>query len=102
MRAVGLSDLDLAARVLLMQPQERWRAVVRHMLEAAHTADVWRKRTGRRHPEGGTGSLFVQASLMPRSRAGRSDPRYISALLSVLEGLADWRARGERGDEQCP
>ena len=93
MRQVGLSDLDMAARVLLTRPRGDWRAVVAGLIEQAHTADIWRKRTGRAHPNGGTGSLYAQAALWPRGASSVCDPPYCAALSAVLDGLAAWRAR---------
>jgi hypothetical protein len=96
MRSVGLSDLDLAARALLALPQDTWVAVAGQLIEAAHTADLWRKRHGRAHPNGGTGSLYAQASLRTRVASPPSSARYCAALLAVLQALEMWRRRGHR------
>lgn len=93
MRSVGLSDLDLAARTLLAAPQEDWGVRARDMIERAHAADLWRKRYGRAHPDGGTGSLYAQASLHPRAASSMCSPRYCAALQVVLRALAEWRHR---------
>jgi hypothetical protein len=96
MRSVGLSDLDLAARALLGLPQETWAAAAGQMIEAAHTADLWRKRHRRAHPSGGTGSLYAQASLCPRVATSPPSARYCAALLAVLQALELWRNRAHR------
>ncbi|MFB1024943.1 MAG: hypothetical protein QMC33_06310 [Octadecabacter sp.] len=96
MRSVGLSDLDLAARALLAVPQETWITAAGHLIEAAHAADLWRKRHGRAHPSGETGSLYAQASLCPRVATSPSSARYCAALLAVLQALELWRNRAHR------
>ena len=93
MRAVGLSDLDVAARALLGQPQGDWPKVAAQLIVDAHTADVWRKRYGVAHPNGGTGSLYAQASLLPCARSTQCGEQYCAALAQVLAALAQWRAR---------
>lgn len=96
MRSVGQSDLDLAARALLALPQDTWAVAAGQLIEAAHTADLWRKCYGRSHPGGGTGSLYAQASLLPLDGLPHSSARYCSALLAVLQALEIWRRRGHR------
>jgi hypothetical protein len=96
MRSVGLSDLDLAARALLVVPQETWITAAGQLIEAAHTADLWRKRRGRAHPSGGTGSLYAQASLCTRVATSPPSARYCAALLAVLQALELWRNRAHR------
>lgn len=93
MRRVGLSDLDAAARALMTKPQSDWPRMARGMIEAAHMADLFRKRTGWPHPSGGTGSLFVQATLAGQSNVAFADPAYVLAMETVLHALKDWRAR---------
>lgn len=99
MRKVGLSDLDMAVRALLVMPSATWPVSARALIERAHAADVWRKRTGSAHPGGGTGSLYAQAALGICATSSECSPRYCAALLVVLEALADWRKRdsAERG-----
>ena len=93
MRRVGLSDLDAAARALMTKPQPDWPQLARGMIEAAHLADLFRKRTGWPHPDGGTGSLFVQAALIGQRNVAFADPGYVLAMQTVLRALTDWRAR---------
>ena len=93
MRSVGLTDLDLATRALLAAPRGTWAATAAKLIEDAHTADLWRKRQGRAHPNGGTGSLYAQASLYPRAVTSRSTARYCAALSTLLQALEAWRNR---------
>lgn len=93
MRAVGLSDLDAAVRALLALPRDDWPTAAQRMIDAAHTADLWRKRSKRAHPDGGTGSLYAQACLSPRAASSRCGPAYCAALAVLLQALDTWRDR---------
>jgi len=95
MRAVGLSDLDVAARALLAQPPCDRAGFATRLIAQAHTADLWRKRFGVACPNGGTGSLYAQACLWPRVPSSKCSASYCSALAEVLDALAAWRARGD-------
>lgn len=96
MRAVGLSDLDVATRALLSLPKDKWANVAADMIEGAHAADLWRKRYGVAHPGGGTGSLYAQATLRPRAATSQCSARYCAALAVVLAALETWRSRCNR------
>lgn len=96
MRRVGLSDLDAAARALMLRPPPEWPQTARALINSAHLADLFRKRMGRAHPDGGTGSLFVQAQLLGRCEANFAGPDYARAMETVLGALTDWRARMDR------
>lgn len=93
MRAVGLSDLDVAARAVLAQPQHDWGHFAARLIEQAHAADIWRKRYGVVHPSGGTGSLYAQACLWPRAPSSQCSVAYCAALSIVLTALDAWRGR---------
>lgn len=94
MRAVGLSDLDLAVRAVMMHPPCDWADQAAGLIEQAHAADMWRKRTGTAHPSGGTGSLYAQAALCrPKLASLRCDQTYCDALSEVLAALKAWRSR---------
>lgn len=97
MRDVGLSDLDVATRALLAEPREAWVACAHRLIEGAHAADVWRKRFGTAHPDGGTGSLYAQASLHPRAATSQCTPRYCAAMVALLAALDAWRQRMKTG-----
>ena len=93
MRAVGLSDLDVAVRAVMQVPLSQQEGFAADLIERAHISDIWRKRYGKTHPSGGTGSLFTQASLHPLGTASPADPRYCHALGIVLNKLNQWRGR---------
>lgn len=57
MRPVQIYDLLSVARVLLVLPEGQRRIVSRRIVMAADVADRFRKRTGRAHPDFGTGTL---------------------------------------------
>ncbi|WP_143849480.1 DUF7742 family protein [Octadecabacter ascidiaceicola] len=88
-----MSDLDIATRVLLAMPREHWFQIAAKLIEDAHTADLWRKRQGCTHPNGGTGSLYAQASLHQRAGTPRNSARYCAALTTLLCALDAWRNR---------
>lgn len=92
MRKVGLTDLDLAARAVMRAPYHRVRFAA-DLIEAAHTADKVRKRTGRGHVGGGTGSLYAQAALCPVAPREACQADYLAALSDVLVALSAWRGR---------
>ncbi|HCP80601.1 MAG TPA: hypothetical protein DIT67_03090 [Octadecabacter sp.] len=93
MRSVGLTDLDLATRALLAVPRGAWAATAEMLIDEAHIADLWRKRRGSAHPNGGTGSLYAQASLHPRAGIPQSSAQYCAALSTLLRALDAWRNR---------
>jgi hypothetical protein len=93
MRAVGLSDLDVATRALLASPRAQWPEMARQLVEEAHAADLWRKRYGVGHPKGGTGSLYAQACLYAPVASSRCTAAYLSALKEVVIAVEDWRNR---------
>ena len=90
MRAVHLSDLNMAARTLLAVPDTGRRNLAHLLIKNAHLADKYRKKTGRAHPRYGDGSLC--AVCLPLARTAmpdRCDPRYLECLGIVIEGLLD-------------
>ena len=93
MRAIGLSDLDVTTRALLAEPQCNWAHSARVLIEGAHACDLWRKRFGNTHPDGGTGSLYAQAALRPSVARTHCDTQYCAALAVLLAALATWRRR---------
>jgi len=101
MRAVGLSDLDAAARALLAVPKDRWSVTAERLIQEAHIADLWRKRFGTAHPNGGTGSLYAQAALGQAVSSSQCSAQYCSALGVVLCALTRWRNRvGPKKDHE--
>lgn len=98
MRAVGLSDLDVAARALLALPPDRWADMADGLVRDAHVADLWRKRFGTAHPSGGTGSLYAQATLGQTVPSSDCTPHYCAALREVLRALEARRKRANAPD----
>jgi hypothetical protein len=97
MRPLLPSDLDLAARVLLVLPSERRAAEMDGMIAAACLAERYRRLTGRLLPGQGDGSLLSVA--LGRRRA---DPEVVGAdyracLAVVLDRLAALDPAAERG-----
>ena len=91
MRRVGLTDLDLAARVLLGLPPEHRAAMAMGMLVAAHNADKIRKRLNRAMSGHGDGSLATQALLSGLRGSGSGDPDYFDCLSILIEAIRGWR-----------
>jgi len=96
MRAVGVSDLDLAARVVVSVSPDKQLSFVRQLLDDAHASDLWRKRHGTTHPSGGTGSLYAQAALYGATMEVPVDRAYCTSLGVVLQGLEAWRDRNHK------
>lgn len=93
MRAVGVSDLDLAARAVMAVPRDRQTEFAAGLLEDAHVCDLWRKRFHTAHISGGTGSLYRQASLYKTAPQDRVSWEYCNAFSIVLQSLEAWRTR---------
>ncbi|WP_375281158.1 hypothetical protein [Pseudooctadecabacter sp.] len=93
MRAVGLADLDMAARAVMMVPPADQPVFAERLIAQADVSDRWRKRMGRAHPGGGTGSLYAQASLGAVATSDHAGPAYCAAMSCVLVALAAWRRR---------
>jgi len=96
MRRVGLLDLDVAARRVMLVKLDQRAALAAKLIADAHAADLWRKRFGSAHPAGGTGSLYAQACLLPRAPSSDCTPDYCAALAVVLDALGAWRRRGHK------
>ncbi len=98
MRGVLVGDLEYAVAALLAQPPDIWNQIAAEMITQAHTADCTRKKTGRAHPQFGTGSLMSAAAKRDRARrADRCDSPYCEALACLLRALDAWRADPSRG-----
>jgi hypothetical protein len=72
--------------------------MVQHLLNRAHAADCYRKRTGRMHPHWGNGTLAAAARMVDRearlpAEPFLSDSRFFAALGAVIDGVLIWRAR---------
>jgi len=89
MRPVQIYDLTTVARVLLALPEGQRRFVSRRIVMAADVADRFRKRTGRAHPDFGTGTL--QSASRGYSQAAEPascGTAFRACLCVVLETLA--------------
>jgi len=96
MRPVGLSDLDLAARIVMSVPSDKQLSFIAQLLDDAHASDLWRKRHGTTHPSGGTGSLYAQAALYHVTMEEHIDRVYYTSLGVVLQGLEAWYKRNHK------
>ena len=95
MREITHGDMHAAACVLLTCPCGDWPRVMAGLLADAHSADCYRKHSGRVHPRLGNGTLMAvalaRAPDAAASCARPSAPRYQQALACVLSALALWR-----------
>ena len=94
MRAIHLSDLDIATRVLLAITEADRATCARKMAEAAHVADCFRKRMRRRHPIWGDGTLaaaaFATGTPVPPARCDPAYRQTLCLLLRAIEGRASF------------
>jgi len=94
MRGLAHSDLVMLARRLLGLPEATWEGTVRQMLDRAHTADLYRKRTGRAHPLWGNGTLRDAARRYGSPPApGFDDRSYCTCFGLVLKALCHRREK---------
>jgi len=92
-RQVLHADVVAAARVLLSETDEGRAGLLARMLDEAHWADLYRKRTGRAHPIWGDGSLMTAALRRPAPpEPPLSDSRYCGCLVQVLQAIMARRA----------
>jgi len=90
MRPVQLADIESAARVLLLLEPGLRQAFIAQLCRNANLADRFRKRTGRRHPQHGTGSLMSAAMQHPvAARPAACRARYLDCLHLVISHLRD-------------
>lgn len=94
MRQVLLGDVVAAARALMDLPPSERAAAIARMIDQAHCADKFTKRTGRPHKCWGNGSLMAAAVPKPKTREPfLSDPAYIQAMQQCLAALLAWKLR---------
>ena len=88
MRAVYLSDLNLAGRTLMMvraEDRSRW---IAQILDHAHAADKFRKRIGRAHLPYGNGTLAAACQHHPKHPMPiHCDANYLASMEAVIRGL---------------
>ncbi len=88
MRSVHLSDLNLAARTLMVAPDAQRVGMMETLLVRAQTADKYRKKTGRAHARYGNGSLGAACQDWPKApMPDRCDPNYLMCLHAVVQAL---------------
>jgi hypothetical protein len=94
-RQVLHGDVVAAARVLCVVPEAARPALLERLLDEAHWADLYRKRTGRAHPVWGDGTLMTAALRRdPPPEPTLSDRRYCGCLVQVLHAVLERRSRG--------
>lgn len=88
MRAVHLSDLNLAARTLMLVRAQDRSARIAQILDQAHTADKFRKRIGRAHFPYGNGTLAAACQPYPKhTMPNHCDQNYLASMDAVVRGL---------------
>lgn len=88
MRPVHLSDLHTAALILRDHPPDRRAALMTQALEAADTADRYRKKLRRGHPDFGTGTLSsAMRGFQMESTQAPCETAYLEALQVVVAAL---------------
>lgn len=89
MRRVHLSDLNLAARVLMPVPVYQRSDAIKRLITYAHAADKFRKRMGRVHPKWGAGRLSDVCLPTPMAKGSEGcDVQYLLCLAQVSYALA--------------
>lgn len=88
MRAIHLSDLNLAARTLLAVPDQARVGTMQCLVNAARVADKFRKRTGRAHIVYGNGSLGSACQHREKVKMpDRCDVEYLECLGIAIEQI---------------
>lgn len=95
MRAVTSGDLRLLARHLAGLRRTERPDVALRLLERAHVADRYRKRTGKAHRLWGDGSL---AAAIPKASLAGTEPSvadrdHLEALSDALTAILRWKDR---------
>jgi hypothetical protein len=87
-------DLDLLTRFLMAHPSQDRTALTFGLLDQADIADRYRKRTGRRHPVHGDGSVHTLALAGGRvAPAVFCDSGYLDCMATLLAAIKVWRTR---------
>jgi len=88
MKSVQLADIDAAARVLMCCPQSTRPRMVAQMLAQAETADKYRRRLRKPHPQFGSGTLMSVAVKYPQAvRVDCFDDDALDAFSHVIKAL---------------
>ena len=93
MRLVLHGDVTAVARVLMSVTADRRNLLCSSILSQAHSADCYRKRFNRPHPDWVNGSLMALARSMGlQTEPELTDLEYCDCLERVFSGLRHWRA----------
>ena len=95
MRTVTHGDIVAAACLARGIAEDGRCAFILRLLDQAHSADKYRKRTGCAHPLWGDGTLMAVAR---KNRTAQSEPffsdvDYLETIATVIETLLFWRQR---------
>lgn len=87
MRSLHLSDLHVAACALRVLPPEAQQDAIQSAIAAAQTADRYRKRLHKAHPEHGTGTIASVFGAI--AEPAHCDAAYLAAMAIVVAALRD-------------
>lgn len=88
MRPVLINDLIMAALSLLALPAGQRDGAIRHIVQSARFADLYRKRTGRSHKTMGNGTLASACQSYARApMPHRCNGDYLACMMMVLTAL---------------
>jgi hypothetical protein len=99
MRRVGLGDLVAAAGALAAVPFGDRGALMVQMLTEAETADAFRRREGRMHPEFGNGTLMAVALARPQGAQPQDGGQSLICLAQALEAVLWWQMAETTGEQ---
>ena len=92
MRQLSIVDMDQAVSVLLAADPNSWNDLSLQILWQAKWADKYRKRTGKRHPVWGNGTVHDVCIRYPRYRSNYPTPdQYFQAMTQFLRTYVDGR-----------
>lgn len=92
MRTIHLDAVNRIAQHLLLTPRHEWRETALRWLSEAHTADKYRKSTGKLH-EHGDGDIMGHPELHPVGHDYGVSDDMIEALEMALTCVRAWRIR---------
>jgi len=93
MRLVLHGDVTAVARVLMSVTADRRNLLCSSILSQAHSADCYRKRFNKPHPDWGNGSLMgMERSMGLQTEPELTDLEYCDCLERVFSGRRHWRA----------
>ena len=94
MSVLHLTDINIVARCLQVHTTNQRGALVLDIASWASTADKYRKRIGRNHPQHGNGSLADACMDLPRSQhPARVSGDYLACLAIVMNTLMKIKIR---------